>query len=415
MPLSITKKLALHLLFLLYIYTIKYVFLPIDSSKLVWIIMVSMSFFVYLFNAKYRFFCNSLFYSFKSTFVLFLFSILLIFLSLFNDSSSLTIPYYAAIYAIDFVPVAVFFCYLCYTSKISPLKLIIFVGLIQSISIFLMIILPQVKDIYGSLVSVSSSILEYYSYRFVGLTGFANYTVGTTQIMILCIGINECIKNSRITKLECFYFSLIFLSALFSSRSSMVVLAVFILIQFFILLNKKYLYTRLFPVFIVAAIVTAFGVYSIVSNQALLDNSFILRWALEPIINYVNSGDFSTNSSDTLSSFYFYPGDNTFYFGDWKYVNNDGSYYHHVDAGYMRVMLFMGIIFSSVYYIIWINMNFSIMNNLRCRNTKAFVIFFIITMFVLHYKGNAFVDASSMIRLYIFYVCYSLTRDIYER
>lgn len=415
MPISITSKVVLHLFFLLYIYTIKYVFLPIDSSKLVWIIMGSISFVLYFFNGKYRFFCNSLFYSFKSVIALFIFSILLIFLSLFNDSSSLTIPYYAAIYAIDFVPVAVFFCYLCYSLRVSPLKLITFVGVVQSISIFVMIVSPQIKDLYGSLVSVSTSILDYYSYRFVGLTGFANYTVGTTQIMILCIGINECIKNSRITKIECFYFSLIFLSALFSSRSSMVVLAVFVLIQFFILFNKKYLYSRLLPVFIIIAVVTTFSVYSIISNQALLDSSFILRWALEPIINYINLGEFSTSSSDTLSSFYFYPGDQTFYYGDWQYVNKDGSYYYHVDAGYMRVMLFMGIIYSSIYYIIWISMNLAIMNKLHYRNAKVFVIFFIITMFLLHYKGNAFVDASSMIRLYIFYVCYILTRRFYEK
>ncbi|MDA0155590.1 hypothetical protein OH460_25045 [Vibrio sp. Makdt] len=195
----------------------------------------------------------------------------------------------------------------------------------------------------------------------------------------------------------------------------MVVLAVFVLIQICILFNKKYLYSRLLPVFIIIAVVTTFSVYSIISNQALLDSSFILRWALEPIINYINLGEFSTSSSDTLSSFYFYPGDQTFYFGDWQYVNKDGSYYYHVDAGYMRVMLFMGIIYSSIYYTIWISMNLAIMNKLHYRNAKVFVIFFIITMFLLHYKGNAFVDASSMIRLYIFYVCYILTRGFYEK
>ena len=38
------------------------------------------------------------------------------------------------------------------------------------------------------------------------------------------------------------------------------------------------------------------------------------------------------------------PDFDTLIFGDGKYLNGDGSYYMHTDAGYMRGMLYFGVI-----------------------------------------------------------------------
>ncbi|EJA2254073.1 O33 family O-antigen polymerase, partial [Escherichia coli] len=72
------------------------------------------------------------------------------------------------------------------------------------------------------------------------------------------------------------------------------------------------------------------------------DNIFI-RHALEPLINYINTGEFMTASSDKLvEKMLFIPDFSALVVGDGVYYNDDGSYYMHTDSGIIRQFLYGG-------------------------------------------------------------------------
>ncbi|HFU1362782.1 TPA: hypothetical protein ACGQTY_004411 [Citrobacter farmeri] len=75
------------------------------------------------------------------------------------------------------------------------------------------------------------------------------------------------------------------------------------------------------------------------------ENTFVGH-ALEPLINYINSGELETNSSDKLvEKMLFIPNFASLVIGDGLYYNNDGSYYMHTDSGFVRQLLYGGFIY----------------------------------------------------------------------
>lgn len=130
--------------------------------------------------------------------------------------------------------------------------MIVKAGVIQASLIIGMLLIPSFKHAYSSLVSISGNILDYYAYRNVGITGFANYTVGTTQAMILCLFFLDLIRRNDFNIKNIFFCILIFFSAAFSSRSSLVVIVMFFFFFFFLLrkrniFGKKYYHFYFFP------------------------------------------------------------------------------------------------------------------------------------------------------------------------
>ncbi len=70
----------------------------------------------------------------------------------------------------------------------------------------------------------------------------------------------------------------------------------------------------------------------------------LFRITFEVFINRITKGTFRTTSTDTLWGMYFKIPFETFIAGDGMYTNADGSYYMSTDSGYMRQILFIGVI-----------------------------------------------------------------------
>ncbi|MEY0859955.1 hypothetical protein AB7239_19625 [Providencia alcalifaciens] len=111
------------------------------------------------------------------------------------------------------------------------------------------------------------------------------------------------------------------------------------------------------------------------------------NYAFQPIYNYLETGSFSVSSTEILQRMYFLPSDTlTILFGDGRYTNADHSYYMNTDAGYMRFLLYFGLLGSIVPYIgfIYICMYLSKIN----KNNKLFFLGVLILSFIYHYKGE---------------------------
>lgn len=402
-------------LVLSYIYSINFKFLPLDTSKIAWLAMLAWVFIYLIFSKEFRFYFFKQFYRFKPFLIFGLLFIILFFLGLFNNTSNFTLAYYLIIYLIDYLPVSFFLCYIFSKRKVSSIDVIVKVGLIQASLIIGMLLIPSFKHAYSNLVSISGNILDYYSYRNVGITGFANYTVGTTQAMILCLFFLDIFRRNDFSIKNLVFCTLIFFSAAFSSRSSLVVIVIFFFFFFLPLTGRRSFWKKILPLLLISFLVLSISLFFMINNREVINDNFALKWAIEPILNYVDYGELSTKSSDTISSFYFYPGDKTFLFGDWHYVNSDGTYYKSVDAGYMRMMLYMGMPMSIIIYLSFVMSFILVLFKYQLSHHRVFSLFFIFIILLLHYKGNAFVDASGMFKLYFIYFASTFLRFKHEK
>lgn len=401
-----------------YIYGVKFKFLPVDTSKFILVVFWFLFFLYFLFDAGFRVFLFSNIHKVKSFFIFPLLAFIILFFGLWNDASNFTIPFYIASFLFDYIFVSFFIVYFCKKHGFSAINVIFAIGLIQAVSIFSMFFIPSFKVFYGGLVDISGNILEYYSYRKVGLTGFANYTVGTTQALILSVYILHLSTQKKSHGnffIHSLLFFILFLSAAFSSRTALVVIFLFSIAFTLSSVSKVLFWKKIFPFLIVIIVIMFLFIGYLLFNRDILQKSILLRWAIEPIINYIDFGVVATKSSDTIATFYFYPGDGTFLLGDWKYLSDSGGYYKSVDAGYMRLMLYMGSILSLFLYSFFIISFISISKFLKANLDKVFLITFIAVIMIVHYKGNAFVDGTSMFKIVLIYLVSKFTRSINER
>lgn len=87
----------------------------------------------------------------------------------------------------------------------------------------------------------------------------------------------------------------------------------------------------------------------------LADEYRLFKWMFEPIVNYYNYGDLESNSLNGLYEMYFLPELHTLLVGDGFYKDLSYSSYIYSDSGYLRQILFGGVIIVliSLIYLIY--------------------------------------------------------------
>ena len=109
-----------------------------------------------------------------------------------------------------------------------------------------------------------------------------------------------------------------------------------------------------------------------------------LKYAFEFVYNFLNGNGFTTVSTDVLQDMYFPVSMKTFVLGDGLYTGEFGGYYMSTDAGYMRQILYFGII--GFFSLVCFQMTFFMYK--QGSKTKLYSFAIIILLFVLHYKGE---------------------------
>ncbi|SIO19876.1 hypothetical protein SAMN05878443_1895 [Carnobacterium alterfunditum] len=231
--------------------------------------------------------------------------------------------------------------------------------LMYILTTFILISIPPLKEIWLSVLYISETDIEHllkpqYSTR-IGIDGFA----GFRQTLRFSIGIVlnsflivKTLKSQK--KLSwLFYVSLIFLllgTLLYGRIGSVVSIAtLFILLVFFLGYQK----TMHFGVSILS--------FSFIGILLLIGISFLsepiriwFEWAFELIINFVQTGKFSSTSTDILfEKMYFVPSLKEFFVGEgWFTDPISGSYFGGTDVGFLRSILFFGIFPTLINYFI---------------------------------------------------------------
>lgn len=77
-----------------------------------------------------------------------------------------------------------------------------------------------------------------------------------------------------------------------------------------------------------------------------------VKYALEPIEQFLSTGTFQSKSSDELMEKHlFLPDLKSIILGDGLYTGDDGKFYKHTDSGILRPLLYGGILFQLFYFI----------------------------------------------------------------
>lgn len=111
-----------------------------------------------------------------------------------------------------------------------------------------------------------------------------------------------------------------------------------------------------------------------------------------------------------VDDMYYMPDLTTFLFGDGLYTNKDNSYYGHTDVGFMRLILYGGIISLTFVYVIMVKLTRIIIRASKSIVIKRFALLALSMFIVLEMKGESYQRAIMM--LYPIYLLLNYQNNI---
>lgn len=360
---------------------------------------------------------NKIFYIGIILITLLFFSILYPFLHNTNDYS---VAYKYLIILVEALYGA-YLLYVLFFKKYSiddVLHFIIVITFIQAMIIIVMFISESFREIIFSLSQIdqASLMLRYTGGRGFGLASSITYDLSIFQSISLMFISYLLTKYSN---KKAFYFIAwlaIFFSVLFLGRSGW--FGIFLSIIIIIFNSRKYIFKNITFFVVANALFIYLALFSLKYFYPDKYDIFIFvvfPHAFEMFINFIETGIFRTGSSDSVNAMWFSVSKSTFLLGDGFFRNPYGQgHYMHTDVGYMRHILFYGIIPSTLLYSFYI-LGFSyIYNYFKWNKTGHFLILLLaIYYFVGHYKGDFLTGSGMNIKLFFIILIYTIFQKKY--
>lgn len=239
--------------------------------------------------------------------------------------------------------------------------------LIYVVSTILFIVFPSLKEKWFQIIvlenNVDNLLLNYgYTMRigWQGFSGFRNTISCTLSVVFILY-----LKLSKYSSLQISNtkFVIIVLTSImgnmFYGRIGIVASAGAILIS--VLFYKKFnlrIFIRIILVFLFLFVI----IFFVKSYVPVVQEWY--TWMSKPFINLFRTGHFNNYSTDMLlKKMIFMPEFNTLIHGDGRYTVANfsiGRYYMGTDSGFMRQILFWGIVPTAIIYFMWFRLIFSI-------------------------------------------------------
>lgn len=132
------------------------------------------------------------------------------------------------------------------------------------------------------------------------------------------------------------------------------------------------------------------------------DNRFI-HHAFEPIINLMKNGEFESSSSDKLKDkMLFIPSFKQIVIGDGVYYNDDGGYYGGTDSGIIRQLLYGGILYLVLCFLMQLYLIYKVAKNWIERKQLVFIFTSMCIFLIGHIKADVFMYPSLTLMLILF-------------
>lgn len=290
-----------------------------------------------------------------------------------------------------------------YNSRFNNIsELIYYVFIAQSMIILLAMLSPSFREVVQLFQSPADSLRaeKYDGVRGLALSGGQFFPLSALFACAQLIIFRFLLKGKKSTIFDWLMFSLIVLMGLTSGRTSIVGFSFCLLyFAFNFSFNFNLIVQFLKKLFLfIILIVIAFSLLNIfIPSLSAISEKFI-NFAFEFFINYQNTGTVSTQSTDILSNMYWSISLDTLFLGEGKYTNDDGTAYMHTDAGYMRNVLFFGLIGTSI--VLYSQVIYSKLLYFVTGRDFIFSMLTLILMLSLHYKGEIILHLVSVQSLF---------------
>jgi len=423
--LSFKRKALITLIAFLFIFNVPFRFLPFATGKIftLWSIFILCYF---LHKKKHLLFINNrtVKYFFFFSFLLFYYSFMV---AILKETYDFTLAYAYFLFFFEYLLGGVVLTY--YLSKyrcltlINLLKVFVWMSFIQAIIIFLMLLIPSLKDLIYSLLradireSIMSVNERYGGIRGAGLAASVTYDLSIIQSFAL-VFINSFYfkleKNSSKIKYIIMYL-IILLSVFVSGRTGWLGIGFSLYLLFaFPLIPKKIRFifnmkhfkkrvgflSRLLGMILILVLIS----FIFLSNDFIeLITEKAFPFAFEMFINYYEEGKFETTSSNVVQKMIIRIPSDALLFGHGLFYNSQGGYYMHTDIGYIRHILFYGMVGSLLLYsfYIWLFRNIYIKTRfLYDKRLQQVILILGLYAFIAHIKGDFLVGAAAPVKMF---------------
>ena len=269
----------------------------------------------------------------------------------------------------------------------------------------IILMIPSIRSVYMEIVlndtinsARAADLYSAFYYTRFGLQGFAGFSATflcSVSVMLCCYMIVEAFSH-RVSRKRYYFLLLIsLLGNFFYGRVGVIAsFAVFLFTVLYLLI----IYKRFKFVFIII-ISLLIGAKLFVKYVDVFSRSKSLYWIFEGGINFVKYGRFETMSSNKLLNAVIQPSVRTVLLGDGYYTSLSGGYYMSTDVGYLRPLLFGGIIFEAIYYSLLLPEFSAIYHRLRNENGLLFLILCGLVIIFFEMKGEELLDFSNILFL----------------
>jgi hypothetical protein len=279
--------------------------------------------------------------------------------------------------------------------------ILIYIFFVQSIIEIAAFVFPPFSEIVNFFHKPEIALRGGLGFRALALTGnpFFDLAAGFGWIYILFFKYIQDHSEGRFDVKKIFIFMILLIGALFAGRSAFIGLLLGLVLYFISMSSSIRIKILNFFKIIFYTIFLSLIVFEILpkDTQELITQR-LLPFAFEFIYNYYYTGEATTESTKELSQMYFPIEFKTFLLGDGRYVSPEGGYYMGTDAGYMRQILFYGLIGSII--TLFYQLSFFrkpikiIVNQLRKKNRSnslndlLFYFLLFIYILIINYKGE---------------------------
>lgn len=299
-------------------------------------------------------------------------------------------------------------------------KLLTYLLVAQAIIILLMLILPGFREAIQAY-TISDSLKErlsgYNNIRGMGLSGSVAFglavVMGALGFFMHYWFAFKARNLPALIKLALFVFT--FIASISAGRTA--VLGFALGFVFYLQAYRPFQVLKLSTkYFIISALFITAGLVYILSDPELAQIAyFFSRYAFQFVYSYMSGQGFYISSLEGLYNMYFLPPNENWWFGDGQYTGFDGNYYMHTDAGFMRFLLFFGVVGSLLMYLgyIWIALRtyFSIKGKVVAPGLTLLGLVFM--GFVFHYKGEIVSFNVGFMKIFFLYCFYQLVHVTY--
>lgn len=282
-----------------------------------------------------------------------------------------------------------------FSNENTRLKLLEIVAKVQKnyvLVTFLFLLFPKLKMAWMNTIIMTPRSMEliqdpaYISrVSWDGYAGFTSTVFSTIAVIISIYLFIEYYKQHRVVNknyLTSLFFALI--GNAFYGRAGLLVslLMVAIGVLYLVVVYKQY---KLFYS-IIGSIVLLFLFITLLSNFNGTISSWY-NWAMEPFISLFETGEIETASTNQLWDMWFIPDLKTIFLGDGYYSSPSHSgYYMETDVGYLRPLLFFGLFFTVIYYLLPFTLSFNLVNNNK--ENKLLITMLILAILIFEVKGE---------------------------